>query len=74
MKRSGLLTTSGQFLAKSEFKEKGYLGSGGIARYRNTLWAAALTAREISRLGDEKKAKLAEEHRAKIERELRGTK
>jgi DGQHR domain-containing protein len=41
MKRARLLDKSGRFLAKGEFKHKGYLGSGGIARFRDALWAAA---------------------------------
>jgi DGQHR domain-containing protein len=72
MDRAGLLTKAGQFLAKRDFKDKGYLGSGGIGRFRNTLWAAALGSDKISRLGDDKKAKLAEEHRTTVERALRG--
>ncbi|MBA5872705.1 MAG: hypothetical protein GDA68_22350, partial [Nitrospira sp. CR2.1] len=35
--RAGLITKSGHFLGKSEFKAKGYLGSVGIPRFRNTL-------------------------------------
>ena len=27
------------FIDKSEFKERGYLGSGGIGRFRDSLWA-----------------------------------
>ena len=34
------LLKDGKFLAKSDFKAKGYLGSGGLARFRDTLWAA----------------------------------
>ena len=43
------------FISKSRFREKGYLGSGGIGRFRDTLWAAirggelrGLTADEIA--------------------------
>lgn len=44
MRRARLLDKNGRFLAKGEFKHKDYLGSGGLARFRDTLWAAA-TAR-----------------------------
>jgi len=69
MERAELLK-SGQFLAKREFKEKGFLGSGGIARFRNTLWAAVLDSVNVRKLGNEKRAEIAAENRGKIEREL----
>jgi hypothetical protein len=68
-KQAGLLK-SGQFLAKDEFKERGYLGSGGIARLRNVLWAASIAKRSIVRRKDEAIAELAEQARQKIFREL----
>ncbi|MGB8657616.1 MAG: DGQHR domain-containing protein [Candidatus Zixiibacteriota bacterium] len=34
------LEEKGKFITKSRFKQKGYLGSGGIGRFRDTLWAA----------------------------------
>jgi hypothetical protein len=36
-----------KFLPKSDFKKRGYLGSGGLARFRDALWAAALARKEI---------------------------
>jgi len=71
MKRARLLDRAERFLAKGEFKHKGYLGSGGIARFRDTLWAAA-TAREKlpSRVKAEKLEELAAGSRAKVRSEL----
>jgi hypothetical protein len=71
--RAGLLK-GGEFLAKDEFKERGYLGSGGIARFRNVLWAASIAKRSIARRKDEAIAALAERARHKIFRELRNAK
>lgn len=71
--RAGLLKR-GQFLAKEEFKERGYLGSGGIARFRNVLWAAAIAKGSVARRKAEAIAELAEEARQKILRELRNAK
>lgn len=34
------LQKNGQFLGKSDYRKKGYLGSGGIGRFRDSLWAA----------------------------------
>jgi DGQHR domain-containing protein len=34
------LIKNGKFLSKEEFKAKQYVGSGGIARFRDSLWAA----------------------------------
>jgi hypothetical protein len=69
MQRAGLLKGN-RFVGKREFKEKGYLGSGGIARFRNTLWAAVLGSDSIGRLTEEKRADLAEKHRATINQKL----
>jgi DGQHR domain-containing protein len=58
MKRAHLLK-NGRFLAKSDFKDKGYLGSGGLARFRDTLWAAAASTTPVTRINAEKLAILA---------------
>lgn len=65
MKRSGLLK-DGRFLAKGQFKEKGYLGSGGLARFRDTLWAATIGTHRVSSLKAEQHAKLADTNRTKV--------
>lgn len=67
--RAGLLDR-GRFIPKSQFKEKGFLGSGGVARFRDTLWAAVIGTQKISRLLPERKSALAEENRATVQEEL----
>jgi DGQHR domain-containing protein len=69
MDRAGLLE-AGQFLAKKKFKEKRFLGSGGLARFRDTLWAASLSAADVSNLSAENLVALAEKHRKKVKSEL----
>lgn len=67
--RAGLLERK-RFIPKSSFKKLGYLGSGGIGRFRDTLWAASLTKKNITRLSVERKHKIAEENRSRVRREL----
>jgi hypothetical protein len=67
--RAGLLDR-GRFVPKGQFKQKGFLGSGGLARFRDTLWAASAASRSIGRLSPERRAKLAEEHRGRVRRDL----
>lgn len=69
MKKAGL-TDRGRFLEKSKFREKGYVGSGGIARFRNRLWAAADNATTRPSGDEEVIAARAERNRAKILKEL----
>lgn len=68
MDRAGLIERN-RFLARSKFKEKGYLGSGGLARFRDTLWAAALASRSISNLKPEKLVEMASRNQAKVAQE-----
>jgi DGQHR domain-containing protein len=42
MRRADLLD-DGQFLRKEDFRTRGFLGSGGLARFRDLLWAATLS-------------------------------
>jgi len=35
------------FIDKSKFRERGYLGSGGIGRFRDTLWAAIVSTDKL---------------------------
>jgi len=61
------LTKNGRFLAKGDFKAKGYLGSGGLARFRDTLWVAAASQTKVPpRLSPDKLAELASASRARI--------
>jgi len=67
MERARLMDKNGLFLAKGEFKHKGYLGSGGLARFRDTLWAAATAKKNLpSRIKAEKLEQLASESRAHV--------
>lgn len=47
-KKAGLLD-HGVFIGKDKFKERGYLGSGGIGRFRNALWAVVVGDQKITR-------------------------
>jgi len=46
MKRARLMR-NGKFLAKGEFRRKGFLGSGGLGRFRDSLWAAVLATETL---------------------------
>jgi len=69
--KAGLLR-GGRLLAKEEFKKKGFLGSGGLARFRDALWAAVIGTPEIDKLAPEEIADLAAKHRGRITAELMG--
>ncbi|MDO9230338.1 MAG: DNA sulfur modification protein DndB [Syntrophales bacterium] len=43
------LLEDGVFIGKDKFKERGYLGSGGIGRFRNSLWAVVAGKNNISK-------------------------
>lgn len=70
MKRARLLK-NGRFLAKGEFKHKGYLGSGGLGRFRDSLWAATGSTKVIpARISAEKLAEMANKNRAAVRSKL----
>lgn len=69
MQRAGLLR-DGMFLAKDDFKTKGFLGSGGIGRFRDTLWAAAVGNEDTRRWSEDRVKSQAEINRARVQREL----
>lgn len=69
MKRAGLLS-DGLFLSKSDFKSKGFLGSGGLARFRDTLWAAVDGKRITNQTAAEQIAQYASSSRVKVRMEL----
>jgi DGQHR domain-containing protein len=72
MRRARLLK-EGRFLGKGDFKAKGYLGSGGLARFRDRLWIAATSKRKVpSRITPEKLTQLASASRAHLKVQLRG--
>ena len=67
----GVMTTAGllykgKFLPRKLFGAKGFLGSGGIARFRDTLWAAARTGTPITHLSEAAIASRAERNRGRI--------
>jgi DGQHR domain-containing protein len=68
--RAGLLDHDGVFIDKKQFKERQYLGSGGIGRFRNTLWAAFGATESTRKWTDEKLARCANEVRAKAQKAL----
>jgi DGQHR domain-containing protein len=69
MQRAGLLHT-GKFVAKHDLKLKGFLGSGGIGRLRDTLWAAAIGEADVRRWGEDRIKTQADAHRATIYQDL----
>lgn len=69
-KRAGLLK-NGKFLDKDEFKERRYLGTGGIGRFRDVLWAAAGVLHPVKDFDEEKLSALAQKNKAKIHQQLR---
>jgi DGQHR domain-containing protein len=70
MKRARL-TKNGRFLAKGDFKAKGYVASGGLARFRDTLWIAAVSQNKVPpRLSSEKLAEMASISRARVRSQL----
>lgn len=69
MRSAGLLRAK-KFLSKADFTRKGYLGSGGIGRFRDTLWAAAIGSAKVSKLQPPARAELALKHRRKVEADL----
>jgi DGQHR domain-containing protein len=73
MKRAGL-SSNGRFLSKTDFKGKGYLGSGGLARFRDSLWAAVGGKRITDQLSSEEIENHASRSRAKVRMELGSTK
>jgi hypothetical protein len=68
LKNAGL-TKKRKFLSKADFIRKGFLGSGGIARFRDTLWAAAL-GRKVSNLHPQSRSDLAKDNRKSIDVDL----
>ncbi len=69
IERAGLLR-DGKFVAKDEFKELGFLGSGGIGRFRNRLWVAAFKKKKLGELTPERIAEEANQARKKVNQSL----
>jgi len=66
------LLEKGIFISKNKFKERGYLGSGGIGRFKDTLWAA-FDNKINKKLKPEKVHELAEKIRNKVAPNLKRT-
>jgi DGQHR domain-containing protein len=71
LRNAGLMKQR-KFLSKIDFTRKGFLGSGGIGRFRDTLWAAAL-GNKISKLHPSTRAELANKNRQRVELGLGGS-
>lgn len=69
IERAGLLR-KGKFVKKDEFKKLGFLGSGGIGRFRNRLWAAAFKKKKLGTLTPERIAKAADHARDEMNKAL----
>jgi hypothetical protein len=63
--RAGLLQ-KGIFIPKSRFQKRGYLGSGGIGRLRDILWAAVSGRKNLARMKPETVSALAATARKEI--------
>lgn len=63
--RAGLLRDR-KFISRDDFKKMGFLGSGGIGRFRDRLWAAALAKRKVGDWEEEDLSELADQHRARV--------
>lgn len=64
--RSAGLIKNNAFISKEEFAKKGYVGSGGIGRFRDTLWAAFDNNRRIYTANMDTISDWAEENRVRI--------
>ncbi len=63
--KAGLLE-DGVFIGKKEFKDRKYLGSGGIGLFRDTLWAAIKTKNNLRRAKPEKISQIADTARSQV--------
>jgi DGQHR domain-containing protein len=69
IKRANLLE-NGRFINKNEFKKKGYLGSGGISRFRDSLWATVIGKNSNSGLRIDQIAERANNNRRFINNKI----
>lgn len=60
----------GVFISKAQFKQKGYVGSGGIGRFRDSLWAALDSPKNITGIKPDKIAIMAIESRGRVYKAL----
>lgn len=59
-----------KFVAKDEFKKLGFLGSGGIGRFRDRLWAAAFRRSKLGKIKPETVMAAADQARADVNKTL----
>ena len=71
MDRADLLRNH-KFVEKEEFKKLGFLGSGGIGRFRNLLWAATLTNAKFDTNNHDQIAIIAENARGIVNKAIGG--
>lgn len=64
-RRAGLLNDKGEFLDKDEFKERRYLGAGGLGMLRDVMWAAASGSTKVSTMDEDEIVERADKHRRK---------
>ena len=65
------LVKNGVFISKEDFQTKGYLGSGGIGRFRDSLWASFESTKRITaRANEDSISRLAESNRSRVLRAL----
>jgi DGQHR domain-containing protein len=69
MNTAGLLQ-NGKFLSKKAFGANQFLGSGGTARFRDTLWAAVRSKHSITTWSEAKISSRAERNRTRILKSL----
>src|SRR5579859_2600922 len=60
------LLEDGVFIGKQEFKNRKYLGSGGIGLFRDTLWAGIKTKGNLRRTRPEKITQIASDMRSQV--------
>jgi hypothetical protein len=66
------LLENGIFVGKDKFMARGYLGSGGIGRFRDSLWAVTIGQRWLTKRNrPETIREWAEKNRATVLRSLR---
>jgi DGQHR domain-containing protein len=64
------LLKDGVFIGKKDFKNRKYLGSGGIGLFRDTLWAATAKELDVRRTKPERIAEMAKGIRSKVLKSL----
>ena len=70
IERANLLP-QGKFVVKEEFKKLGFLGSGGIGRFRNLLWVATSRKQKVGDIEPERVIELANKARIEVDKVLR---